>query len=124
MSVFKQLVTFLFLLSISLGFAQEEKNDTSKKEIPASIYTATQISTNLNSALNINERLNLRSYKFLVLDEQNIERGYFTTPLFNKKLTTSNYIYDTYNKIHQKSVLEAAFFKISDLYQSRTKNAL
>ncbi len=124
MNVFKQLATFLFLLSISFGFAQEEKNDTLKKEIPASIYTATQISTDLNSLLNVNKRLNLKSYKFLVLVEKNIESGYFSTPLFNKKTNPSNYIYDSYNKIHQKSVLEAAFFKISDLYQPRTKNAL
>ena len=124
MNVFNKTVTFFFLLSISIGFSQEHKNDTLKKEIPASIYTATQISNDINSLLNVNKRLNLRSYKFLVLNEKNIERGYFSTPLFNKKLNTSNYIYDTYNKTHQKSVLEAAFFKVSDLYKPRTKNAL
>lgn len=124
MNVFKQLATFLFLLSISFGFSQEFKKDTLKKEIPVSIYTATQTSTDLNSLLTLNKRLNLKSYTFLYLDENDIEEGLFTVPLFSEKLNTSNYIYDTYNKIHQKSVLEAAFFKISDLYQPRTKNDL
>lgn len=124
MNVFKNLVTFLFTLSIGVGFSQEHKNITSKKEIPVSIYTATQISTDLNSLLNVNKRLNLTSYHFLVLNKKNIELGNLTAPLYKGKLNPSHYIYETYNKVHQKSVLEAAFFKVSDLYKPRTKNSL
>lgn len=117
-------VTLIFLFSISLGFSQAQKNETTTKEIPVSIYTATQISSNLNSLLNINKRLNLKSYHFLVLNEKNIEEGIFTFPLCTSKLNSSNYIYETYTKVYNKSVLESAFFKVSDLYRIRTKNSL
>lgn len=124
MNVFQKIIPLLFLLTVSVVFSQKNKKTIIKKKIPASIYTATQISNNLNSLLNINNRLNLKSYKFIVLDETSIEMGNFLIPLYNKKLGVSNYIYDTYNKIHEKSVLEASFFKISDLYLPRTKNTL
>lgn len=124
MNSFQTYLTFIFLLSISVLFSQEHKNNTVKKEAPVSIYTATQISNDLNSLINVNKRLSLKSYKFLVLDEKIIEMGNFAVPLYNISLRRSNYIYDTYTKIHQKSILEAAFFNVSDLYKPRTKNSL
>lgn len=124
MNLFQKYFIFLFLFSISIGFSQEHKNDSINKEIPVSIYTATQISNDLNSLLNVNKRLYLKSYNFLVLDEKNIEMGNFTVPLYNISLRHSSYIYDTFNKVHQKSILEAAFFNVSDLYKPRTKNSL
>ena len=122
MELFQKYLTFIFLLSISVVCSQEHKNDTLKKENPVSIYTVAQISNNLNSLLNVNKRLSLKSFNFLILDEKNIEMGNFTVPLHNISLKPSNYIYDTYNKIYQKSILEAAFFDISDLYKVRERS--
>lgn len=124
MNILKKYFTFFILLLVSFGYAQEPKNNTLKKDIPVSIYTATQISTDLNTILNLNKRLNLKSYQFLVLAEKNLEMGEFAVPLHNITLTPSNYIYESYQKIHEKRVLEAAFFNISDLYLPRSKNGL
>ena len=116
-------ITFFFLLVMSVGFSQEHKNDSIHK-IPVSIYTSVQISNDLNSLLQVNERLSLKSYHFLYLDEKSIEMGNLTIPLYKISKGSNTYIYDTYNKIHQKSILESAFFKVSDLYKPRTKNTL
>lgn len=109
---------------VNIAFSQVTKKDTLKKEIPLSIYTATQTSAAINSSLNLNKRLDLTSFNFLILNEKDIEMGNFTIPLSNMKFAKSDYIYDFYTKIHQKSILEASFFKVSDLYKSRTKNSL
>jgi len=122
MELFQKFLTFIFLLSISVVCSQEHKNKVLKKEIPVSIYSATQISNDLNSLLNVNKRLSLKFYNFLVLDEKNIEMGNFTVPLNNISLKPSNYIYETYNKVYLKSILEAAFFDISNLYKFRERN--
>jgi len=121
----KILFSLIFLFFITLGFSQENQTTIKETKIPVSIYhISTKVSTDLNSLFNVNKRLNFKSYKFLVLDEKNIEMGYFSVPLYNITLASSNYIYDSYTKIHQKSTLEAAFFKVSDLYKVRAKNPL
>lgn len=124
MKLFKKFFTFFLFTSIAFGYSQAPKKEPIKKEVPVSIYTATQISTDLNSVFNINKRLNLKSYQFLVLFEKDIEMGNFTVPISNLRLAKSDYVYDSYIKNHKKSVLESAFFKVSDLYIPRTKNPL
>ncbi|MFD1294664.1 hypothetical protein ACFQ5N_12535 [Lutibacter holmesii] len=123
MNSFQKYFTFIFLLVISAGFSQEHKTDSIHK-IPVSIYTSVQISNDLNSMLNVNERLCLKSYQFLYLNERSIEAGDFTIPFYKISNSPSTYIYDSYNKINQKLVLESAFFKVSDLYKPRAKNPL
>lgn len=124
MNVFQKCFTLFICLSTSIGFSQEQKKDTLNTKIPISIYTASQISTNFNSLYYINNRLNLKSYQFLILDEKSIEMGNFTVPLYNISLAPSSYINDSYNKIYHKKNLESAFFKVSDLYLPRSKNPL
>lgn len=124
MNFIKTFFIIFCLFSFGVSFSQKQPTDSIIKKIPVSIYTATQISTDLNSLLNMNNRLDLKSYNFLVLDKTAFGMGDFTVPLYNIPLKPSNYIYDTYNKNHQKSILEAAFFNVSDLYLPRTKNSL
>lgn len=124
MNFLKSFLILFCIFSFGVGFSQKQPNDSISKKIPTSIYTATQISTDLNSLLNTNKRLNLTSYNFLVLDKITINISGFTVPLYNISPKSSTYIYDTYNKKHQKSILESAFFNISDIYLPRTKESL
>lgn len=108
------------MLSITSIIAQENKSI--EKNIPASIYTSIKVSQDFNSILNINQRLQLKSFTFLVIDEKNIEEGFYTLPICSLTKSPTKYIYDSYNKVYQTKNLKQAFFKVSDLYKVRTKN--
>lgn len=114
---------FLCLSSIYFGFTQERKQDSVTSKIPNSLYTSVKISPDLNSAFHINQRLQLNSYKFMVLDEKSIEAGYFTIPMYNIYQSPTEYIYDSYNKINHTLNLQKAFYKVSDLYKVRARNS-
>jgi len=124
MNSFQKCFALFICLSTNIVFSQVIKNDTLNTRIPISIYTSSQISTNLNSLYRINKRLNLKSNQFLILDEKSIEMGEFVIPLYNISLAPRSYIIDSYTKNYQKKNLESAFFKVSDLYMPRSKNPL
>lgn len=118
----KILFSFIFLFFITLGFSQENQSTIKDAKIPISIYhISTKVSTDLNNSLTINNRLNLKSLKFIVFDKKSIEEGYFTIPLCNLSQLPTEFIYDSYNRIYQNSILKQAFFKVSDLYRVRAK---
>jgi hypothetical protein len=119
----QKLIILLFIFSASIGFSQENNCAFYPSKIPVSIYNPTHILPDLNSASIINNRLNLKSYNFIVFDKKSIEDGYYSIPLFNNKTPTS-FIYETYTQIHQNSYLKKSFFKVSDLYLVRAKNPL
>jgi len=123
-SIKKEIVFIILFFSTFFMFSQEQQSDYLKTKVPFSIYSSAKLSTDLNSSLNINNRLNLTSYKFLILDKRSIEEGYFTIPFYNIGLSPSEYIYDSYNQIYNNLQLQKAFFKVSDLYKVRSKNPL
>jgi hypothetical protein len=106
----------LILLSSFVCIGQEKKNDSL---VTLSIYQSGIETINLNSKYKINEKLNLSSYKFVLLDIKSFEEGYLSFPLTNGGNKPSKYIYDSYNKIYSNQFLQKSFFKVSELYKVR-----
>ena len=105
------------LITIVTGFSQETNNDTENLRLPKSIYLL-NISTETNSIINLNNKLNLNENKFAVLDINSIEKGYFSIPLKNIS-KQSEFVFETYKDLVDKRNLEKSFFKISKLYLPR-----
>jgi len=113
-------IVFILLFTSFVGFSQE-KNNTNL--LPLSVYTISFKKTiNLNSKFNLNKRLRLTSYQFMLLDIRNIEEGYFNIPMYTQYNPPTQYIYDSYNKLYSNLQLQKSFFKIADLYKVREKN--
>jgi len=122
---FKKLSPLILIFQITFGFSQEYERIINDTKIPTSIYQfSSKISTDINSSLNINDRLNLKSFKFIFLDEKSIEEGYFTIPLCKLSQSPTKFVYDSYNRIYQNAALKESFFKVSDLYKVRAKNPI
>jgi len=118
----KNHIVLIFLFStFFIGFSQENEK---VKPLPISIYTSTSETIDFNSVYHINEKLNLTSYQFLLLDMHKIEEGYFSIPMGKIHNVPTEYIYDSYNKMYQNSQLQKSFFKVADLYKVRSKNQL
>ena len=112
----------IFLLLLASFFTNYSQNKNVEKLIPTSIYKFTPESANLNSVFFINKKLNLTSFKFLLLDTRNIAEGYYTVPFCNLKNYSTDYIYDTYNKIYNNPMHSKGHFKVADLYKVRPIN--
>lgn len=114
----KKSVSIIFLCFIAFSsFSQITTSTKKPTTIPTSIYVSLPTSTSLNSSINLNERIKLDSYKFVYLNTNSIEEGYFTIPIQNNNTKISSYVFDTYQEIYNKLNLEKSFFKISKLYQ-------
>lgn len=114
----KNTILFVFLYFVALkSFSQEITVAKQAKIIPKSIYSQITTSSNFNAIVNLNERLKLNSYKFVYINEKNIENGYFTVPLNTTFKATSKFSLDTYKKIKDRLELEKSFFKVSKLYE-------
>jgi hypothetical protein len=114
----KKSVSVIFLCFIAFSsFSQITTSTKKPTTIPTSIYVSLPTSTSLNSSINLNERIKLDSYKFVYLNTNSIEEGYFTIPIQNNNTKISSYVFDTYQEIYNKLNLEKSFFKISKLYQ-------
>jgi len=110
--------TLLILLLISSFTAiSQTKNETNI--LPVSIYQTVPKSPDLNNKFSINNKLNLTSYKFAILDLRSFEEGNFNIPICNPP---SEFIYDSYNKLYENLQLRKSFFKVADLYKTRKKN--
>jgi len=112
----------IIALSLSSFFTSYSQNKNIEKSIPASIYKFTPESANLNSVFFINKKLNLTSFKFLLIDTRNIAEGYYTVPFCNLQNYSTDYIYDTYNEIYHNPLLSKGHFKVADLYKVRPIN--
>jgi len=107
-------VIIVFFISFNYVFSQEINVELDNLVLPKSIYSK-NILTEINSTFLINNKLKLKQYKFVFLDVQKIEDGYFTIPL--KNITKpSDFIFETYKDIYNKRALEKSFFDISKLY--------
>ena len=110
----KYFYLMVFFISWNICFSQEIKIELDNTELPKSIYVK-NILLEKNSTFLTNNRLNLKQYKFVFLDVQKIEDGYFTIPLKNIA-KPSDFIFETYKDIYNKRALEKSFFDISKLY--------
>ena len=115
----KRILFLVIVFSTFMAFSQEKNdvvNDTIKNtELPLSIYNLSQQTPALISSYNINKRLHLTGFKFVILNKYDIENGFFTISASNFKREPSNYIYDDYQKIYRDMALKSAFFKLHDL---------
>ncbi|MBI9040161.1 hypothetical protein [Lutibacter sp.] len=116
MNLAKNNLLLILVFFTSVIFSQEIK-----KTIPVSIYTNNAEFTDLISTFNIHKKLNLTSYKFMFLAVKNLEEGNFNISFYNIN-SPSMYIYETYTKVYQTAQLQRSFFKVSDLYNIRSKN--
>lgn len=90
----KNIILFLTILFCSFNGFSQEKND-----LPISIYSSkTQLSF-LNKRVSINDNLDLKGFKFVILDIEDIKSGLFTVSSINYSRTPTKYIYDSYKKI-------------------------
>ncbi|REE80670.1 hypothetical protein BX611_2319 [Lutibacter oceani] len=115
------LIIAVLFFSIGTSFSQEINIDFENPFLPKSIYSL-NISTETSSPFNINNKLNLKQYKFVVLNTKNLEEGYFTIPIENMGKIPSKYIFDTYQKIYNNMKLKSSFFNVSDLYRVPFRN--
>lgn len=104
----------IFFIGFNCVFSQEINIELDNTELPKSIYSKS-ILIEKNSNFLTNNKLNLKQYKFVFLDVQKIEDGYFTIPLKNIA-KPSDFIFETYKDIYNKRALEKSFFDISKLY--------
>lgn len=112
----------ILILSLASFFTTYSQNKNTEKQIPVSIYKFTPESTNLNSIFFINKKLNLTSFKFLLIDTRSIAEGYYTVPFCKTNNYSTDFIYDTYNKIYHNPALSKGHFKVADLYKVRQIN--
>ncbi len=120
MFINKYKILFILLLTSLIGFSQE-KNNTNL--LPLSVYTTSFKKTiNLNSKSNLNKKLRLTSYQFMLLDLRNMEEGFFNIPMYAEYNPPTEFIYDSYNKLYSNLQLQKSFFKIADLYKVHEKN--
>ncbi len=109
MFIHKKVILFLLILIfVAKGFSQEN-NYTTKTKLPSSLYI-TQLSF-FDATSNINKKLDLTSFKFVILNKKDIEDGFFTFSLKNLKRTSTSYIYDDYKYVY----LDRYIFKGYDL---------
>lgn len=104
----------LFFISFNTCFSQEINVELDTTILPKSIYSKNVLLEN-NSTFLTNNRLNLKEYKFVFLDVEKIEDGYFSIPLKNIS-KPSYFVFETYKDIYNKRALEKSFFDISKLY--------
>jgi hypothetical protein len=119
-------IKYLLLICLfsfaTYSFSQEKIKNINKTFLPESIYSSSlNQNSDLNSFYNLNKKLNLKSYKFAILDANSIEDGYFTIPFQNFDKIPTNYIFDTYQKIYHNQNLKKSFFKLADLYNVPNK---
>jgi hypothetical protein len=119
MNSFKHISLTIFLISSFLGFSQEKELVKKDSILPQSIYAIPAFSNNINSTFNLNNRLNFSSYQF---NQRVFENGFYHIPFYNITQSPSEYIYGSYIRNYETSVLQSAFFKVSDLYLPRNKN--
>lgn len=103
-----------FLIACNTSFSQELSVDLETTLLPKSIYSK-NILTDINSTFITNNKLNLKQYKFVFLDVQKIDEGYFTIPLKNIS-KPSEFVFETFKDIQNKRNLEESFFDINKLY--------
>lgn len=108
---------FILFLFMAKCFSQEKIDNIDNQILPKSIYTPIINANEINSSFTINNRLNLKSFKFVTLDIQDIEDGYFSIWSQNIDRTPSKFIYESYVAIYNDLNLKKSFFKISDLYR-------
>jgi len=107
----------VFFITYNTCFAQEVKVSSEKTTLPKSIYSK-DILNNQHSTFITNNKLNLKQYKFVFVDVNNVEDGYFSIPLKNIN-KASNFVFETYKDIQNKRDLEQSFFDVSKLYLPR-----
>ncbi|WP_111706336.1 hypothetical protein [Lutibacter citreus] len=108
------LLIVVFFFSIGTSFSQKINRDSENTSLPKSIYSL-NISTEINSLLNVKNNLNSDESKFVFLDLQNISEGYFTIPLKNIA-KRSDFIFKTYKDKYDRQNLEKSFFDLSKIY--------
>jgi len=116
--------TIFFLISVLLVLnvsSQEidENNDTIL--LPTSIYISSfNKLQSVNSLLLINEKLNLTSFEFIILNAKDIKNGNLSISTENIGKQPTKFINETYQKIAMNKAMTSAFFDIDALYYNRT----
>jgi hypothetical protein len=117
-------IKYLLLICLfsfaTYSFSQEKIKNINKTFLPESIYSSSlNQNSDLNSFYNINKKLNLKSYKFAIINPISIEEGYFTIPFQNFDKVPTSYIFETYQDLYHNQDLKKSFFKLSSLYNVR-----
>jgi len=117
----KGFVVFVAISITVLGFSQNKTMVLRDSVIPSSIYFAKPEFLYINSDFNLNNRLQLNNYKFVLLNVNDIEDGYYAIPFSSLWNPPSSYIFDSYQKIYHNLNLKKSFFKVSQLYNMAYK---
>ncbi|UMB53473.1 hypothetical protein MKD41_14190 [Lutibacter sp. A64] len=107
----------LFFITYNICFSQETKVVFKDSLLPKSIYSK-DILNDKYSTFITNNKLNLKQYKLLFVDINNIENGYFSIPLKNIN-KASDFVFETFKDLQNKRDLEQSFFDVSKLYLPR-----
>jgi hypothetical protein len=113
----KKELLFIFAISITaLGFSQNKNKVFIDTVIPKSIYLAKPDFLYFNSNFNLDKRIQLNNFKFVFLNVNDIEDGYYVIPFESFWNPPSSYIFDSYQEIYHNMNLKKSFFKVSKLY--------
>ncbi len=117
-----KVLTFLFSILLTANVVSQEINTSdNNRTLPTSIYTSSlDNSKELNSASQINNKLNFTSFKFTLLNVEDIKSGKFSILTDNIGRQPTKFIYDTYTKIAIDKAITSTFFDIDVLYYNRT----
>lgn len=101
-------LAIFFLVSITIS-AQEKNNKTSLK--PVSIYTFSGFSNDKNSFSAINNKLKLTGFKFVIVNQLDLDLNQVSinTNTFGRK--PSELIYDDYKRYQDRNLLKGFLLK-------------
>lgn len=107
----KKVIFFLAIIFLGIKGNSQENKDSTRIFLPISIYSRNLNVSNVNSWQDLNDKLDLVSYKFVKVDLKDIEGGFFSFSPKNLNRTPTTYIYDDYKKAY----LNRQIFKGYDL---------
>ena len=103
--LFLPVALFISLLS----FAQ--KTEKTDNKAPISIYTFNSLEKDVNSFTSIRNRLNLISFKFVIIDANDIDTNTVSLDFKNIGTTPTLFIYDDYNRYQNNNLLKGFLYK-------------
>lgn len=95
MDLKKYLAAILLILLFSIGYSQE-KQEQKENPLPASIYLAKFSFQDYSFEKSITDRLNIKDFKFLIIDKKDLEDNFFTINTGNLEKTASKFAYESY----------------------------
>lgn len=88
-----------------------QKKDIIQKRVPLSIYTFNSIKTHIHGVFSIKKRLHLNSYKFVIVNANDLDRNMASIDFSTIGRKPSVFIYDDYKRYQNNNLLKGFLLK-------------